>query len=218
MNTLPPSTTAIVFDFDGCIADSLSLFHRLYQQTCERFDLHLPVSTLDEFRAWYNARWERNFLDMGVSEENVQEVLDYARAHVDYSSVTLFPEVVSAVRSLAPQYRLGIASTTDASVIEGKLEAEGLRHLFGVVIGGEEGGSDKIARFGDALKGLGAEGRHSVGIGDTPLDVHCSRHWGMRTIGVTYGWNAEHLVAEARPDRLVRHPSEVEAAIRSLLA
>lgn len=218
MSLAPPSNTpAVIFDWDGVIADSLDLFYAVYDKTCARFDLHLPVASTAAFRGWYNARWEQNFFDMGVTEEHIDEVLDHARSLADYDAVRLFPEVVAAIQDLSTHTRVGIASTTDAARIRGKLAREGLLHLFGVVVGGEEGGSDKIARYGDALVALGADGPRSVGVGDTPLDVHCARHWGMRTVGVTYGWIDETRVAQAEPDRLVHHPAEVEAAIRALL-
>lgn len=218
MSPAPSSETpAVIFDWDGVIADSLDLFYDIYVKTCARFGLHLPVSSPATFRGWYNARWEQNFLDMGVSAAHLDEVLDHARSQADYTNVQLYPDVVAAIRELSPRIRVGIASTTDAALIRGKLAREGLLDLFGVVVGGEEGGSDKIARYGDALVALGADGVASVGVGDTPLDVHCARHWGMGTVGVTYGWNDEARVAEAAPDRLVHHPADVEAAIRALL-
>lgn len=210
-------TPAVVFDWDGVIADSLALFYDVYSRTCDRFGLRLPVSTVAQFRVWYKARWEQNFIDMGATHERLEEVLIYARSLAVYDDVALFPEVVGTIRGLASQVRLGIASTTDAELIRGRLAQEGLLECFGVVVGGEDGGSDKIARYGDALTALGADGSSSVGVGDTPLDVTCARHWGMRTVGVTYGWNDASLVAAAAPDRLVHHPSEVESAVRALI-
>lgn len=199
------------------IADSVNLFYCLYQQTCGHFGRTLPISDITQFRRWYKARWEQNYLDMGFAEHELDTVLGYARDHVDYADVRLFPEVVATIRTLAPRYRLGIASTTDAALIRGKLAEQGLLDLFPVVVGGEEGGSDKVARYGDALSLLGVDPKRSVGVGDTPLDVHCARHWGMRTVGVTYGWNDHDLVAAAAPDRLVHHPAEVEGAVLSLM-
>lgn len=213
----PRGRAAVIFDWDGVIADSVEMFYRAYQQTCEHFGRTLPVACLEEFRAWYKPRWERNYLDMGFFESELPAVLDHARAYVDYGKVRLFPEVVRCLRSLEGEYTLGIASTTDAALIRERLGAEDLLHLFPTVVGGEDGGSDKIARYGEALRSLGAAATESVGVGDTALDVHCARHWGMRTVGVTYGWNAEHLVRAANPDRLVHHPGEVEAAVRALL-
>jgi phosphoglycolate phosphatase-like HAD superfamily hydrolase len=199
------------------IADSVALFYRLYQETCDHFGRPLPVADVTAFRGWYKARWEQNYLDMGFAEDEIETVLDHARSLVDYSDVRLFPEVVEVIRALSGEVRLGIASTTDAELIRGKLAEEGLLTFFPVVVGGEEGGSDKIARYGDALELLGVDPRPSVGVGDTPLDVHCARHWGMRTVGVTYGWNDRPRVEAARPDRLVHRPADVGSAIRSLL-
>jgi len=211
------SAQGVIFDWDGVIADSLDQIHDVYQRTCRHFDGTLPVTTVEEFRGWYKARWEQNFLEMGFSEKQLPMVLEHARSLVSYGEVRLFPEVVDFIQNLAPVYRLGIASTTDTVHIRGRLEQAGLLHLFPVVVGGEEGGSDKIKRYGDALHLMEVDASRSVAVGDTALDIRCARHWGMQTVGVTYGWNVEVLVKAATPDRLVHHPREVEPAVRALL-
>lgn len=209
--------SAVVFDWDGVIADSVAMFFDVYVKTFAHFKRHLPVQSVDEFRGWYKARWEQNFSDCGFSPPEVEAALDFARGHIDYANVGLFPEVVEAIRRFARIRPVGIASTTGADLIRGRLRKAELLECFGTVVGGEEGGSDKVKRFGDAVRLLDVDPRRSVAVGDTPLDIHCARHWGMATVGVTYGWNHDPIVRAANPDRLVAHPSEVEGAVNDLL-
>lgn len=209
----------LIFDWDGVIADSTRQFFELYARVCQQFGRPFPVHDLEAFRRWYHPRWERNYLELGFSEEELGEVLRFAGRQTIglYADVPLFPAVVRMLRALAREVPLGIASTTYASVIRQRLAADGLEKLFRVVVGGEGGGSDKIERYRQAVDALGFDPREAVAIGDTPLDVDCARHWGMTTVGVTYGWSAPEKVAAASPDHLIHEPSELEPLLRRLL-
>lgn len=210
----------LVFDWDGVIADSTRPYFHLYRQVCSQFGREFPVSDVEAFRRWYQPRWERNYTDLGFTGDELREVLRFAGRQVDalYASVTLFAPVVRALRGLALEVPMAIASTTYASVIRRRLAADGLEKLFRVVVGGEGGGSDKVERYRQAVEALGFEPAQAVAVGDTVLDVESARHWGMTTVGVTYGWSAPDLVAAAHPDHLVHDPSDLEPLLRALLA
>ena len=210
--------TAVIFDWDGVIADSVGMYYQLYVITFAHMRRHLRINSVEGFRHWYKARWEENFTDAGMQPSEVDEALAFARAHVDYTSVPLFTEATDAVKRLARDFPLGIASTTDARLIRQRLQQAGLADIFGSVVGGEEGGSDKVRHYGEAARELGVSPTTAVAVGDTPLDVQCARHWGMRTVGVTYGWYDEVRVRAAAPDRVVGHPRELEDAVRALTA
>jgi len=204
-------------DWDGVIADSLGHFMGLYQRVCDRFGRGTPPCDAPSFRRWYNPRWERNYLAMGYTEEELPEVLGYAVSLVDYSEVPLFAGAVRAIREVSRDVPLAICSTTDSRLIRDRLAKEGLDAHFQVMIGGEDGGSDKISRYRLAAESVGAEPRRCVAVGDTVLDVESARHWGMRTIGVTYGWSHPELVEAAAPDVLVRDQTALTDAIRQAL-
>jgi len=209
----------LIFDWDGVIADSTCQYFQLYRQVCSHFGRQFPVPDVEAFRRWYQPRWERNYIDLGFTGDELREVLHYAGRQVDdlYASVTLFMPVVKSLRALAAEVPMGIASTTYASVIRRRLASDGLEKLFRVVVGGEGGGSDKRERYRQAVEGLGFEPTAAIAVGDTVLDVESARHWGMTTVGVTYGWSAPEVVRASQPDRLVHEPGELEKVLRELL-
>jgi phosphoglycolate phosphatase len=47
-------------------------------------------------------------------------------------------------------------------------------------------------------------------IGDTPLDIECARSIGARVVAVATGWHSLELLADAKPDLLLRDLSDPE--------
>lgn len=207
---------AAIFDWDGVIADSLGLYIGLYQQVCQHFGRGTPPSHPDEFRRWYQPRWEQNYLAMGYTAAELEAVLDYAGTLVSYQQTPLYDEVLVALEELRGHALLGICSTSDSRLIQGRLEQAGLASHFAVIVGGEDGGSDKVERFGRTARLLGVDHAAAVAIGDTPHDVECGRHWGMTCVGVTYGWCEAERVAAAGPDHLLATPAALRQCLKAL--
>lgn len=206
---------AVLLDWDGVLCDSVSLYLDLYAEACRRYAKVLPISGLDEFRAWYNPRWEDNYYQMGFTEAEFQEVLKFAESYLDYSKAPLYPGIDALLESLAADWPVAIVSTTPSFLIKARLEAEGLHGHFTYFMGGEDGNSDKVEKIATTLKDMGVD--HGVMVGDTPLDIDCGRANGLATVGVTYGWVTPQRVLDARPDRVVESPEGLESAIRSLM-
>ncbi len=205
----------MLLDWDGVLCDSVSLYLDLYAEACRRYEKVLPIRGLDEFRAWYNPRWEDNYYQMGFTEKEFQEVLQFAESYLDYSKAPLYPGVDGLLERLAADWPVAIVSTTPSFLIKARLEAEDLHGHFTYFMGGEDGNSDKVEKIATTLKELGVD--HGVMVGDTPLDIDCGRANGLATVGVTYGWVTPQRVLDARPDRVVESPEGLESAIRSLL-
>lgn len=207
---------AILLDFDGVLVDSTTLYLDLYREACRRWNKTLPIDSVQEFRDWYNPRWEENYYQMGFSEQEFQEVLAWSAGHLDYMKAQLFPGVPQTLRNLAAEYRLAVVSTTPSGLIQRRLAAEGLDGLMALIKGGDDGLSEKVEKIQDTLRHLGV--RHGVMVGDTPLDVEAGRANGLRTVAVTYGWCSHRRVHDSRPDVVVDEPGGLEAAIRQALA
>lgn len=207
---------AILFDFDGVLVDSATLYLDLYREACRRWNKILPIDSVEEFRDWYNPRWERNYYEMGFSEEEFQEVLRWSVEHLDYGKARLYPGVAETLRSLAAEYPLAVVSTTPSALIRDRLRQEGLDTLMTLIKGGDDGLSEKIEKVRDTLRHL--QVAKGVMVGDTPLDVEAGRENGLGTVAVTYGWCAHQRVHDSRPDLVIGDPSGLESAVREVLA
>lgn len=206
---------AILLDFDGVLVDSATLYLDLYREACRRWNKTLPIDSVEEFRDWYNPRWEENYYEMGFSEEEFQEVLAWSAEHLDYMKAKLFPGVPETLRNLAAEYPLAVVSTTPSGLIQRRLAVEGLDGLLALIKGGDDGLSEKVEKIKDTLRQLGVQ--DGVMVGDTPLDVEAGRENGLRTVAVTYGWCSHRRVHDSRPDVHIDEPAQLETAIREAL-
>jgi len=212
------SSAAVIFDWDGVLADSAAMYMNLYVEVAARFGKSAPATTLAAFREWYDPRWERNFISLGITGDDLRAAIRMGLGKVRYDRVALFPEVPDLLRRLAADHALGIASTTPEPRILEKLETEGLAGLFRIVRGAGADGSDKTAIVGEALAVLGAGPRRTVVVGDTTADFEAAARWGLPAIGVTYGWMSRPRLEAAKPARLIDRPADLEPAVRSVLA
>lgn len=67
-----------------------------------------------------------------------------------------------------------------------------------------------------ALTGLDFAGKEIVVIGDTPLDIACGEHLGVRTIAVATGGHPAEELAACGPDFLFGDLSDVDAVWRAI--
>jgi phosphoglycolate phosphatase len=66
--------------------------------------------------------------------------------------------------------------------------------------------------------GITFRGKEVVVIGDTPLDIACGRHLGVRTIAVATGRHTADELAEHSPDHLLPDLADLDAAWRAISA
>ncbi|MBI3270326.1 MAG: HAD family hydrolase [Planctomycetes bacterium] len=211
------SGRAVIFDWDGVLADSAQMYVGVYASVAARYGKTLPTATLEGFREWYNPRWEQNYVSIGITGPHLKEALVYGLSLIRYDAVPLFPGIPEVLRDLRRDHLLGIASTTPGEHIRRRLETAGLQDFFAAVEGKGTAGSDKAQTVGKVLDALGAGPAATLMVGDTTADVEAARHWGLPTIGVTYGWMAPHRIAAANPTALVHTAAELPAAVRRVL-
>ncbi len=208
---------AVIFDFDGVLADSIGLYHRLYREVAEHYGRPFPPTTPEAFREWYNPKWEENYRALGFTGFLREEAMQWVSQRVDYAHVPLFPGSRDMIWRLAEKYPLGIASTTPSQKIRLVLERDGLSQAFHTIMGGGDEGSDKLKMVGEVWRLLGAPPQRTLMVGDTSMDVQSAHHWKLKSVGVTYGWMSRPRMEAARPTALVHQPARLEETIEDLL-
>ncbi len=133
----------VIFDFDGVIADSAAQYFNVYKATAEHYGKVFPLACAEEFRDWYDSKWEQNFINMGFTEEELPVILNYENALVNYSDVNLFEGIRETLEEMSQKYVLAIASTSEKFRIEEKLKQNGLESRFRFIYRG----NGHIARF-----------------------------------------------------------------------
>ena len=202
---------AIVFDFDGVIADSERLHLRSYQDilapegitisTEEYLDRYLGYDDVGVFKAVGR--------DKGVAMDDQRVAELIARKGERYESLAaagemLFPGAADFIRTAAAAVPVAIASGALTHEIEDVLDRAGLLPLFPVIVGADQTEHSKphpdpdrtaFARL-RAHTGRDLIAWRSVAIEDSRWGLVSARGADLRCVAVTNTYSA----AELRPD------------------
>jgi beta-phosphoglucomutase len=215
--------TAIVFDFDGVLADSETLHLRSYQEVLA--PLGADMSRADYFSRYLGFDDEGVFRTFGsehgleLTSEDIAELI--ARKSTVFEALEsttemLFPGAAECVRRLAAEFPLGIASGALRHEIEAVLGRAALRDCFAFVVAAGDTPSSKPApdpylRAAE-LHALAPEA--CVAIEDSRWGLESARAAGLACIGITQTYLREEL---AGADCIIDSLDELNSTlIRSL--
>ena len=203
---------AIVFDFDGVVADSERLHLRSYQEVLAPEGI--TMSSEDYFARYLGYDDVGVFKALGrdhgvpMDEPRVSDLI--ARKGQRYESLAaagemLFPGAADFIRTAAAAVPIAIASGALTHEIEEVLERAGLRALFPVIVGADQTEHSKphpdpyqaaFARL-RAHSGLELLAGRTVAIEDSRWGLVSARAAGLRCVAVTNTYSAAELGADA---------------------
>jgi HAD superfamily hydrolase (TIGR01509 family) len=200
---------AIVFDFDGVIANSEPLHFQAYRDVlaeesivlAERdyYDRYLGFDDVGAFRAIGNdaasPMSDARVADLVARKAIRLEALEHERS-------ILFPGAAAAIARMAAALPVAIASGARGDEIRRVLERERLAHFFTAVVAAEDTPLSKPAPdpYLRAVALLGAAGNPSlraaecVAIEDSVWGLQSARAAGLKTVGITHTYDARSLV------------------------
>jgi HAD superfamily hydrolase (TIGR01509 family) len=116
-----------------------------------------------------------------ISDEVVRRLLERYRA-----SLPLLPGAVEAVRRLAAEWPLGLASSSNRPVIEAFLDAADVRELFAATASSEEVARGKPAPdvFLEAARRLGVAAGRCAAVEDSANGLRAAKAAGMRVVAI----------------------------------
>ena len=203
---------AVVFDFDGVIANSEPLHFRAFRDVLAGQGVTLSESEYYERYLGYND--ERAFHEIGLErgrQWDARAIADLTArkalvtAELERDGAELFPGARELIEHLAPLCPLAIASGALRAEIQRTLDREGLAGHFSIIVSADDGGASKpapdpyrhaIERLSQAL-GLGAplEAVDCAAVEDSPWGLESARAAGLRTVAITHTYPAAALAA-----------------------
>ena len=221
---------AVIFDFDGVIANSEPLHLRVYQILLSQE--HVSLSSREYYERYLG------FDDVGVFEALARDKgLDIAGRRMESliqrktelfqqlagSGDVLFPGAASCLRDTAAVVPIAIASGALRHEIELILEGAGLLGLVPVIVAsGDTARSkpapDPYARAVERLShhaGRAITPGRAVAIEDSRLGLRSARDAGLRTLGLTTTYPADQL---PEAERTARDIAAVSLAMLESLA
>lgn len=189
-----PRVAAIIFDFDGVLADTERLHLAAFQQVFAARGWHLDETTyFDRYLGCDDRGLVVTFArdqQLTVTEADVRTLVQDKTAAFDlhlHAGSVLFPQARRCVERMAARFTLGIASGAARAEILTILEAGRLRDHFPVVVAADDVSETKPSPgpYLTAARQLGVAPDACVAVEDSAPGLAAARAAGMRTIGIT---------------------------------
>ena len=205
---LPGQYRAVVFDMDGLLLDTESLWHRaesaLFRQHGEQFtreDQLAVMGTGIEFSGRYYA--ERLGQPAARGGELVDEMHGYMLAELQ-REVLARPGAAELVERLRGQVRLGLASNSARQLVDVALATAGLADAFDAIVTAEDVEHPKPAPdiYLAACARLGVRPADAVALEDSAPGIAAAKAAGLACIAVPQFAETDVSVADRVIDSL----------------
>jgi HAD superfamily hydrolase (TIGR01509 family) len=193
---------AIVFDFDGVLADSEPLHLRVYQEILEPHGVHIDQATYSERYLGYDdvGSFQKIAEDFNLllGDEEIELLIQEKSRRFQKlvsSGDVLYPGAAAVVRRLGAAWPLGIASGALRAEIELMLRGAGLFDAFTFIVSAGETEESKPAPdpYLRAAELHAVPAAACVAIEDSHWGLQSARAAGMRTIAITHTYPHETL-------------------------
>jgi HAD superfamily hydrolase (TIGR01509 family) len=180
---------AVIFDLDGLLVDSEAVWDEVRKRFTEENGGHWHDGAQRDMMGMSSVEWSRYVRDrLGVrmeperiSAEVADRVADLYRQHLP-----LLPGAVESVRSLAAEWPLGLASSSNRHVIDLVLDEAGIAGSFRATVSSEEVGAGKPAPdvYLEAARRLAVEPAECAAIEDSTNGIRSAHAAEMTVIAV----------------------------------
>ena len=204
----PIMLKAVIFDFDGTLADTGYILYKVYDRLAEKHDLPpIPYGELDELRSMsIRARFKKAGVSFLKLPRLAREALQIYSEFI--GSAEPFPGIEELIRNLKVEgFILSIVSSNSARNIKSFLAAHDLElfdqirsssNLFG-----------KHRAINQALRELGIASEAAVYAGDELRDINACKRVPIRIIAVSWGYDHLNLLTKGEPDFLAYTPADI---------
>lgn len=197
-----PIIQAIVFDFDGVLADSEPLHFRAMQEllaslgipltTADYYDRYAGFDDVGAFRLVAAEQgWEMDRARLAALVEEKGRTFEALVAATD----VLFPAVIPCLDRLAPHYPLAIASGALKHEIRSILRRHAIEDRFRFIVASGDTPHSKPAPdpYVRAAELHGLPPGACLAIEDTRWGIVSARGAGMKCVGITTTYRADEL-------------------------
>jgi HAD superfamily hydrolase (TIGR01509 family) len=189
MGPQPTTIAAVVFDLDGVLLDSESTWDTARRRLVERRGGHWRPDATRAMQGMSSVEWSRYMREelgvpMGPEDIARRVAATVARAYREH--LPLLRGAKEAVERLAARWPLGLASSSNRSVIDLVLGRAGLESFFTATVSSEEVARGKPAPdvYLQAARRLGVPGRRCAAVEDSTNGIIAARSAGMLTVAI----------------------------------
>lgn len=178
---------AVVFDLDGVLVDTEQVWDEVREALVGERGGRWSDRAQGDMMGMSSVEWSRYMHDeLGLAEEpaeiNDEVVRQLLRRYE--TDLPLIPGAVEAVRRLAPELTLALASSSNRPLIDAVLRQAGIADLFAATVSSEEVPRGKPAPdvFLEAARRLGVAAGRCAAVEDSSNGLRAAHAAGMRVI------------------------------------
>lgn len=200
---------ALIFDFDGTIANSFDVTIGIANALAPVFGYRAAKpEELEELRRW---SYRRVATELGVSWHKIPVIAARIRRELAASVASLetFDGLAPVLTELrARGFSLGILTSNSRPNVERFLEARDLSRQFDFVSTSSSVWG-KQRRLKALLRSHGLQPSEVAYVGDEVRDIDASKPLGICMVAVGWGYSAPEHLADHDPNYLVTRPAEL---------
>ena len=200
---------ALIFDFDGTLADTLAASVKVYNDLAESYSLR--TISKEEIPTLQDMELKELLKYVGLSKLRVPSLLVKGRKalRADITKLALNDGIAEILPQLREQCScFGILTSNSTENVEAFLEAKGLRDLF-TFISSTSKLSGKHKHLRAIEKTFSLERSQMLYIGDETRDIRASQKAGIHVAAATWGFNSTEALKRQNPTFILDDPQEL---------
>ncbi len=197
------------FDYDGVLVDSFDQLLSAFQRTAADTGLGRPP-TRDDFETIEDLNAAGLAALLGVPEPDIDRYTrrTHAILEADGYEPAMFPGIPDLLSTLSERHTLVIVTSNYEHLVRQGLARNGVDQCISLVLDARQPGT-KGEKIVHALELFRVPPHEAFMIGDTRGDIRHGRAAGVRTAGVTWGYQTRATLTKESPDYIVDSPGEL---------
>ena len=197
----------LIFDYDGVIVDSLSLFMKFFFEACELYG-YKDLASKEEFLKLFDGNMFDKMMEKGMSEKTILKIVNHLKKELlkNQEKINIFPDIKFVLNELSNHFPLIISTSNETSVVRNYLKSKNIEHLF-VDIYGSDIEPSKVKKIQLIQNQLDAD-KYTY-VGDTVGDIKEAKQANIHTIAVSWGWHKKNDLERFNPDFLIQKPMDL---------
>lgn len=201
-------TKAILFDFDGTLADTAPGIVKTME--CTFKEMGLPVPSEKAMRNTIGLPLPKALQQLnGLNDKDTETATEIYRrlfTTVEVSLISIFPKVKETLQALHDDgVRLAICTSRNVESLEMIMQQHDIKRFFETAITNSDNLAPKPAPdMVDALlERMNLCPDDVIVVGDTTFDIQMGNSAGCRTVAVTYGNHSAEQLAASSPSLMI---------------